>query len=212
MVPAAYHGFFSGCASAAGTLIGLLFVAISVSPHKDVGTRAPLAFQVQAGVAITTLVNALILALVALLPGQSLGTATVILAVVGLSTTIGLIVVSLHNRPGRHHLWGLIIIPVLGGLYALQLRSGIDLLRHPTDPSPVHVVGLLVIIFFIVAIGRAWQMIGARRTGMVAAVGDLLRERHRDQTTDGAPPVPGRPVTRSRLHGTVNGDTQPGAR
>jgi hypothetical protein len=183
MVPATYHAFFGGCAGVAGTLIGLLFVAISVSPHKDVGSRAPLAFQVQAGVAITTLVNALIVALVALLPGQSLGTAVVILAVVGLSATVGLIVVSFRNWPGRHDLWGLLIIPVLGVLYALQLRGGIDLLQHPRNPSPVHFQALLVIIFFIVAIGRAWQMIGARHSGLLAAVSDLLRERLHEQTT-----------------------------
>jgi hypothetical protein len=183
MVPTTYHTFFGGCAGVAGTLIGLLFVAISVSPHKHVGSRAPLEFQVQAGVAITTLINALIVALVALLPGQNLGTATVVLAIVGLSVTIGLIVLSLHNWPGRHHLWGLLIIPVLGGLYALQLRSGLDLLHHPRNPSPVNFQALLVIIFFILAIGRAWQMIGARHTGMVATVIDLLRERQPQQTT-----------------------------
>jgi hypothetical protein len=183
MVPSTYHTFFGGCAGVAGTLIGLLFVAISVSPHKHVGSRAPLEFQVQAGVAITTLMNALIVALVALLPGQNLGTATVILAAVGLSVTTGLIVLSLHHWPGRRDLWGLVIIPVLGVLYALQLRSGIDLLQHPSNPGPVHFQALLVIIFFIVAIGRAWQMIGARHTGMLAAVSDLLRERQHEPTT-----------------------------
>ena len=181
MVPTTYHTFFAGCAGIAGTLIGLLFVAISVSPHKHVGSRAPLAFQVQAGVAITTLINGLIIAFVALLPGQNLGTTTVILAAVGLSVTTGLIVISLHHWPGRRGLWGLVIIPVLGGLYALQLRSGIDLLQHPRSPSPVHFQALLVIIFFIVAIGRAWQMIGARHTGVVAALSDLLRERQPEQ-------------------------------
>jgi hypothetical protein len=37
MVPTAYHAYFAGCASVAGTLIGLLFVAISLSPHKNIG-------------------------------------------------------------------------------------------------------------------------------------------------------------------------------
>ena len=60
MVPSAYHAYFGGCASVAGTLIGLLFVAISVSPHKDTGRRAPLSFQVQAGAAFTKLIDALV--------------------------------------------------------------------------------------------------------------------------------------------------------
>lgn len=183
MVPTTYHTFFGGCAGVAGTLIGLLFVAISVSPHKHVGTKAPLAFQVQAGVAFTSLINALVIALAALLPGNNLGTAAVILAGAGISSTVGMTVVSLRDRPARHHLWGLAIIPVLGVLYILQLHGGISLLLHPRNPNPVHFEALLVLIFFMIAIARAWQMIGARDTGLVAVVGDLVRERH------GTPPT-----------------------
>jgi hypothetical protein len=176
MVPTAYHAFFGGCASVAGTLIGLLFVAISVSPHKDGGRRAPLSFQVQAGVAFTTLIDALVVALVALLPGNNLGDGIVILACAGISSTIGRTVLALRNWPARRHLWGLVIIPVLGFLYILQLLNGIDLL-HPTDPDPIHRQALLVIIFFVIAIYRAWQMIGVRDTHMAAVVGHLVRER-----------------------------------
>ena len=174
---------------AGGTLIGLLFVAISVSPHKHVGTKAPLSFQVQAGVAFTTLINALVIALAALLPSTNPGTAAVILAGAGISSTIGMTVVSLRDRPGRHHLWGLVIIPVLGVLYILQLHSGINLLQHPRNPNPVHFEALLVIIFFVIviviviAIARAWQMIGARDTGLIAVVADLVRERHETPPT-----------------------------
>jgi hypothetical protein len=189
MVPTAYHSFFGGCASVAGTLIGLLFVAISVSPHKHVGTNAPLAFQVQAGVAIATLINAL----AALLPSHNLGTAAVILAVAGLSSTIGMTVISLRDRPGRRRLRGLAIIPVLGVLYILQLHSGINLLQHPANPNPVHFQALLIIAFFMIAIARAWQMIGARDTGLMAVVGNLLRERH------GTPPTSAEAVPTSTI-------------
>jgi hypothetical protein len=73
MVASAYH--LGACASVAGTIIGLLFVATSLSPHRDIGRRAPWSFQVQAGVAFTTLIDALVIALAALLPGTNLGTA-----------------------------------------------------------------------------------------------------------------------------------------
>jgi hypothetical protein len=182
MVPTAYHGFFSSCASVAGTLIGLLFVAISVSPHRDRGLSAPLAFRIQAGVAFTTLINTLVIALAALLPGKNLGLAMVILAGVGISATIGLIVLILRNRPMRRDLLGLIIVPVLGVLYALQLRNGINLLAHPSNPSPVRFETLLLIVFFLVAITRAWQMIGARSTRIAAVLGDMLRERQHQET------------------------------
>jgi hypothetical protein len=63
MVPSGYHAFFGSCADVAGTLIGLLFAAISLSPGKDTGRQAPLGLQVQAAVAFTTLIDALVVAL-----------------------------------------------------------------------------------------------------------------------------------------------------
>jgi hypothetical protein len=38
MAPASFHDFFSGCASVAGALIGLLFIALSVSQEKLTST------------------------------------------------------------------------------------------------------------------------------------------------------------------------------
>jgi hypothetical protein len=178
MVPNAYHAYFAGCASVAGTLIGLLFVAMSVSPHKDVGRRAPLSFQVQAAVAFTTLINTLVVALVALLPGNSLGAAGVLLACAGISSAIGMAVLSLRDWPGRRHLAGILIIPVLGVLYIVQLLNGINLSLNPSNASAVHLQALLVIVFFLIAIARAWRMIGARNTRVTAMISDLLRERN----------------------------------
>lgn len=182
MVPSTYHAYFGGCASVAGTLIGLLFVAISVSPHKDTGPRAPLSFHVQSGVAFTTLVDALVIALAALLPGTSLGPASVLLAGTGISAATGMALLSLRRWPGRRQLWGLAVIPVLGGLYILQLLNGIRLLQNPADAGAVHAQALLVIIFFVIGTTRAWRMMGARNTRVLALAGDLVRER------SGSPP------------------------
>jgi hypothetical protein len=157
-------------------------VAISVSPHKDRGASAPLAFRVQSGVAFTTLINALVVALAALVPGENLGIAMVSLAGAGISATIGLTVLSLRSPPVRRDLLGLLIVPVLGALYALQLATGIDLLQHPSSASPVRFETLLMIVFFLVAITKAWQMIGARSTRVTAVVSDLLRERQHRET------------------------------
>ncbi len=181
MVPDPYFAFFGACAAVAGTLIGLLFVAISVSPHKNVGMRAPLAFQIQAGAAFTALTPALVVSLFALLPGQSLGIIAVITAVGGLSPTIGMTVLSWRGHAGRRELAGLIVIPALGALYTWQLINGADLIRHHGDLNAIQSQGIMVVIFFLIAIARAWRLIGVHDTGLAAVIGDLVREH--EQTT-----------------------------
>jgi hypothetical protein len=221
MVLSAYNAYFGGCAQVAGTLIGLLFVAISVSPHKHTGRQAPLSFRVQAGVAFTTLIDALAVALAALLPGRNLGTASVYLACTGISATAGLAVLSLRDWPGRRHLGHLAVIPVLGVLYVLQLLTGISLLQRPSHPGPVHAQALLLIIFFMIATYRAWQMIGGQNTRVLALAADLLWE---PETTAAVPapplqpaPVPPQPpaapaATRPPRHRPVPGADQAPAR
>jgi lysylphosphatidylglycerol synthetase-like protein (DUF2156 family) len=177
MVPGSYHAFFSGCASVAGTLIGLLFVAISMSPHSDAAGKAPIGFQLQAAVAFTALVNTLVVALVALLPGDNLGTVSVILAGAGISCALGLSVLSHRDRARRRQLQELFIIPVLGVLSVLELLVGTNLVLRPRDPNPLRVLALLMIAFVVIAMARAWKMIGARNTRLVGVVSDLVRER-----------------------------------
>ena len=93
MVPVGFHDFFSGCATIAGALIGLLFVAISVSPEYLKGENARTDHQVRAGAAFSALINTLVIALFALLPTADLGTVGIILAGVGLGSTVALIIV-----------------------------------------------------------------------------------------------------------------------
>ena len=191
MVPHTYDTYFGACAAVAGTLIGLLFVAVSVSPHKDIGRNAPLSFQIQAAVAITTLTNALIIALFALLPDDNLGIPTVALAGVGASSAIGMTIISLRDWPGLRHARGLAVIPVLGFLYVVQLVNGINMLLQPGNDSSVQLQAMMVVFFFAIAIARAWRMIGARDIRVTAMVEELIQERHLSATSPAAldPPV-----------------------
>jgi hypothetical protein len=146
---------------------------------------------VQAGVAFTTLIDALAVTLAALLPGSNLGTASVFLAGAGISATAGLAVLSLRDWPGRRHLGGLGCHPRARRPVHPQLLNGISLLQRPSDPGPVHAQALLVIIFFVIATYRAWQMICGRNTKLLALAADLLRERG---TTAAVPAPPLQPA------------------
>jgi hypothetical protein len=127
MVPSAYHAYFGGCASVAGTLIGLLFVAISVSPHKDTGRRAPLSFQVQAGAAFTTLIDALVVALTALLPGTAVAGSRLVRGdqalAVGEAVAVGFQPVA--EEPEQ-----------LGELDGIALSTGIEGITYPLPAEP----------------------------------------------------------------------------
>jgi hypothetical protein len=173
VVPVSYHDFFGGCATIAGALIGLLFVAISVSPGRSVGGRASLDHQVTAGAAFSALVNTLVVALVALLPGASLGQTATVLAALGLSSTAGLVVVLFREHQAPIRLDQVVLLVALLVLYGLELADGIALGESPRDVGHVNSLGVLSIAFFGFAIARAWQLVGARSSHLLPTVAGL---------------------------------------
>jgi hypothetical protein len=173
VVPLSFHDFFSGCATIAGALIGLLFVAISVSPEKLTGDTARTDHQVRAAAAFSALVNTLVIALVALLPRASLGEAGLILAAAGLATTAGLIVV-LYREHGTVKRGEATMFLIMLALYGLQLVNSIKLDAAPHDVSRVNDQGLLAIGFFLFGIARAWQLVGAREFNLLSTVAAMV--------------------------------------
>lgn len=190
MVPVSFHDFFGGCATIAGALIGLLFVAISVAPGRVTGGSAEADHQVKAGAAFSALVNTLVLALVALLPGASFSTTVLILAAAGLSSTAGLVIVlwrahAKGTRPGA-----VLMLVVLFALYGLQFANGLELGNSPHNLSRVSSQGGLIIGFFVFAIARAWALLGARESRLLSAVSGMAhRPAQLPMATDPAHPA-----------------------
>jgi len=173
VVPVSFHDFFSGCATIAGALIGLLFVAISVSPEKLTGATARTDHQVRAGAAFSALVNTMVIALVALLPGASLGEAGLILAAAGLATTVGLVIV-LYREHGKVKRGDATMFLIMFVLYGLQLANAIKLEAAPHDVGRISDQGVLAIAFFLFGIARAWQLVGAREFSLVSTVTAMI--------------------------------------
>jgi hypothetical protein len=193
MVPVRYHDFFTACASVAGALIGLLFVAISVSPARLTGEQASTTHQVTAATAFSALVNALVIALVGLLPGGDLGTTAIVLAGVGFSSTAGLALLLYRTRQGpiRPGSFVPLLIPLV--LYALQLVNGIGIETSPGDPRRITSQAVLSIVFFVFAIARSWQLVGVRDAELIHALAELTRRRSGPDTAsdhqgEGDPP------------------------
>src|SRR5260370_34227122 len=85
MVPEAFHDYFVASTGAGAALVGLLFVAVSIAPERTVMSGAPVERQAVATSAYTALLNAFFLSLVALLPQTNLGSAALVLSLIGLA-------------------------------------------------------------------------------------------------------------------------------
>lgn len=192
MVPVGFHDFFGGCATIAGALIGLLFVALSVTSEYLSGANARTDHQVRAGAAFSALVNTLVIALFALLPGADLGTVGLILAVVGLGTTGALIFALAREdrRIGRSDLFMFLVLLVL---YGGQLVNALRLEHAPHQVSLVVNQGELAIVFFLFSIARSWQLVGAREFGLVSAMASVLHRAADNGPPGGAQPGAGAP-------------------
>jgi hypothetical protein len=140
---------------------------------KLTGDTATADHQVKAGAAFSALVNTLVIALVALLPAASLGAASIALAATGLASTAGLIIFLWREHQERIRLGQILLLGGLVILHALQLANGIQLEASVSAVSAVDNQGVLLIIFFLFAIARAWQLVGARDTRLMSTVAEM---------------------------------------
>ena len=173
MVPLSFHDFFSGCATIAGALIGLLFVVLSVTSESLSGEKARTDHQVRAGAAFSALVNTMVIALFALLPTTDFGTVALILAAAGLGTTAALIFALAREdrRIGRGDLFMFLVLLLL---YGLQLANAVRLEHTPGKVSLVVNQGVLAVGFFLFGIARSWQLVGAREFSLVSAMASMI--------------------------------------
>ena len=166
-----YPQFFTGTATVAGALVGLLFVALSVSPERLRGAHASVEHQAIAATAFTALVDALFISLIGLQPGGGLNYGAVILGGLGLTSSIGLAIRLWQSRTGQGlsrrwpYLLGFIVV-----VYTAQVISG--LVTH-TQASQADASATFLYIMFSIGIARSWELLGLQGGGPL----DLLAQR-----------------------------------
>jgi hypothetical protein len=163
MVPEDFHIFFSVSAGASATLIGLLFIAISIEPARIFGSEARAEAQATAASAFTALANVFFVSLVALIPHTGLGIPVLVMSTFALVNTVqtGRDLWRSEGRRARRG-WAL----VLGGLviYGFELRLGWELFRNPAGmETEGYLDGLAFLMLGIygIALARAWELLGA---------------------------------------------------
>jgi hypothetical protein len=171
MIPDKYMAFLQGSTGASAALLGLLFVAIQLAPARTIGNTAPVGRRSTAESTFTALVNVFFISLVGLTPGTNIGTVTVIMALIGLVSTLhlggdywrtGL------TRQGR--LRGATLLLASLVVYALELLYAVQLLRTPSAVGSLDNLIDVLIAIYGVGLGRAWSLVGGQSKGIL----DLL--------------------------------------
>jgi hypothetical protein len=165
--PDNFHEFFAGAAGVAGALVGLLFVAVSVTMERMAEQGETQVHRVRAATALTAFSNALTVSLFALIPDVNLGYTALVVGVLGALFVIGALLSMLRlglRRPGDLRsalfLFGLIVVLVF------QLRSGITLLAHHGNRNAYQTIAILVVACFVIGISRSWELIGGPSIGV----------------------------------------------
>ncbi|WP_144016662.1 hypothetical protein [Beutenbergia cavernae] len=180
---AEYSAFFQAMAGASATLIGLLFVAISVNPAAAAVDGRDVRPWIRAASALFALINVLAVSAFALLPGAGVGPLAVAGGFAAVVSSVGMIVISVRYRQwaraaaGSRWTRALVALRYLSwqlGLlvtYAAQAIAGLGIVRMTAagtaDDQPDAVEALLLIIssalivMLLVAITRTWEAVGA---------------------------------------------------
>jgi hypothetical protein len=183
VVPDNVHDFFMTSGAAAGALIGLLFVAISVSGGRLAQhTVDAQLHRIRASASFTAFINALAVSLFSLVPGHKIGPTALVVAAFGLFFVAASLLSLLR---GRHLGWraardaGFVL--GLTVVFVVQFAEGVDVWIHPGDSGAVNTIAVLVVICFLIGIARAWELIGGPETGLVRELSASVRGGEADE-------------------------------
>jgi hypothetical protein len=188
VIPNEFHDVFEAIAEVAGTLIGLLFVAISVAGERVTGEQDEAqAHRVRASAALSAFSNSLMIALFALVPGVGPGLTAFTLAVLGLLFVAGSLLSLLRVRKTQTgQLRDGLFLGGLAAIFVVQLVAGLEVHDHPGHHGPVQTLAILAIVCFVFGVARAWELIGGPSVGLGHELGVRVRRARALEAQDDA--------------------------
>jgi hypothetical protein len=184
-----YRELFIAVATCAAGLIGLLFVAISVSPREEGleegrqegKARRPVVIQeIRAASALLSFSSALAIALFGVVPGSNAGYAAVPVGVIGILFTVAS-VRSILTTPGVSRQQalrqsGLILALLLA--FGCVFCCGIGLWSGHTTTFGPELLSNILVALLLLGIARAWELVGNRDTGILSSLAVLTGRDH----------------------------------
>lgn len=176
MVPSAYVSFFMTAATAGGALIGLLFIAVSIAPHRTVQPSAPVESRVIASSTFTALFNGFFISLGAVLPFWNIGVLTLLVSLIGVINSLSQGWIMLRPWPSwKNAVRRMVLIVVSLYLYVYELICAIRLLVSPANSPLIFTLSILLMGIYGLALVRAWELLGVQRTGLLAWLNPLYK-------------------------------------
>jgi hypothetical protein len=166
--------FFSVIAESAATLTGLLFVAMSLAPRHESSSHIGIVQQVRAAASLLAFTSALAISLFALASNNNVGYPPLVLGVVGISFTgasMRSIYESAHDRQLVFKQMGLVVL--LLSTFGCELGSGVALINNPNSTDALDVLKNVLVASLLIGIARAWELVGARDTGLFSSLAVL---------------------------------------
>ena len=173
MVPPELSNYFLATAGAGAALLGLLFVAVSISPERIASRRAPIERQAVAASTFTALVNAFFISLGALIPG-SLGLVGLIMSFLGLLNSLALGGHLLrHPKNWQNFLRRVFLILISLAIYGAEFYYALRLTITPSAVDSAYTLASLLLAVYSVGLIRAWELLGVNRFGLLSWLNPL---------------------------------------
>ena len=175
---------FTVTAEAAATLTGLLFVAISLAPRHESRSHLATVQQVRAAAALLAFTSVLTISLFALIGPHSLAYAALILGIGGIFFTAASLRSLYESAPDRKVLrkqMGLILL--LLTTFGCEFGSGVALINNAHSAIALTILKNVLVVSLLIGIARAWELVGARDTGLLSSLAVLSGRKRTGEIT-----------------------------